>query len=116
MKNTKHLQIQRKLNIKSHNDKFESIKLKEFFEQKLTVNSETNTFKYIGIDMTHSNEYASNVLYSGSLIQKYFGWIPRISQIFVKNLISEIDVCFGDYLLLQNSSCFDPRKFVFFLL
>lgn len=91
-----------------------SSKLKEFFEKKLTINSDTGEFKYNNIDMLHSIQYCNDSTLLGNLIQKFFKWIPKISQMYSQNILHEITLCFNDYDLLHKSSCFDPRKFCLF--
>ena len=102
--------------MKSHTDS-QSAKIKDFLQTKLEINTNTNVFKYNGIDMIHSNEYANDTSMPGNLIHKYFAWIEKTSKILTENLLQQISVYFdNDYGLFHDSTCFDPLWCVPFFL
>lgn len=103
------------MTVKTH-ETAQNERLKKFLQQRLTINSNTNEFKYNNIDMLHSNEYANDTSIQGHLIHKYFSWIYKISQLYVNNIITQTDIYFRDYSLFNDSSCFDPRRYIFCLL
>ena len=100
--------MQEELILKSHTDSH-SKKLKDFLKKKLEINTNTNIFKYNGFNMIHSNEYINDNTIPGNMIQKYFFWTKKISQLLTEKLSHQIQSYFdNDYMLFKKSTCFDP--------